>query len=210
MSTENKVIIFDYDGVIANSFDCFYGAYKKACQKLGYNELANENTMLQLFEHNFYEAVYQKLNKESGRLFLKTLGTCLKEAGTNYKIFDGMVDVLEKLGKITKVFIVTANIGEVVKQHLENNGVNAIPQILGAEIATSKLERINKIKNIVPNATYFFVSDTLGDIREAHLAGIKTIAVLWGWHNSEILQKGSPHYIVSTPKELLAIINQKN
>jgi phosphoglycolate phosphatase len=206
MMTEKKAIMFDYDGVIADSFECFFGAYQKACYEVGLDELANKAVILELFESNFYEAVHRKFNKSGCREFLKALGRCLEEAGLNYKVFDGMVEVLEKISERANIFIVTANIGGIVRKHLAANGINAISKILGAEVATSKIERINRIKQMLPEAQYFFVTDTLGDIIEAKAAGTRVIAVQWGWHDLKTLKKGEPDYIIGAPLDLLTIL----
>ncbi len=207
--SRTKVVIFDYDGVIADSFECFFGAYKRACLELGLENLANKETMLELFENNFYSSVYKKLDKANGKIFLKTLGKFLKEAGTNYILFDGMKEVLEKLNTVAKLFIVTANISEVVKKHLEKNAIKAIPEILGADVSTSKVERINKIKQDFSDSEYFFVTDTLGDIIEAKSCGAKVFAVLWGWHDLKTLSKGEPDYTIRSPTELLNFFIKK-
>jgi phosphoglycolate phosphatase len=51
----------------------------------------------------------------------------------------------------------------------------------------------------------FYVGDTVGDIKEARLAGVKTVAVTWGWHNKERLEMASPDYVIETPDDLLKI-----
>lgn len=56
------------------------------------------------------------------------------------------------------------------------------------------------------SANYLFVTDTLGDIREAEKCNIKSIAVAWGYHPVTTLEKGNPIAIVQTPKELVEAI----
>jgi phosphoglycolate phosphatase len=51
----------------------------------------------------------------------------------------------------------------------------------------------------------FYIGDTVGDILEAKGAGVRSIAVTWGWHNRDRLVKAAPDYLVETPNELLKV-----
>lgn len=74
----------------------------------------------------------------------------------------------------------------------------------------SKIIKINSILkkyNIEPNDTVF-ITDTLGDIKEAKECGVKSIAVTWGLHDRETLEKGNPVAIIDDPRELLRVIEK--
>ncbi|MGZ3648342.1 MAG: HAD family hydrolase [Syntrophales bacterium] len=49
------------------------------------------------------------------------------------------------------------------------------------------------------------MGDTTGDIKEARLAGVRTVAVTWGWHSKEKLETVRPDYLIETVKDLLQI-----
>jgi phosphoglycolate phosphatase len=51
----------------------------------------------------------------------------------------------------------------------------------------------------------YYIGDTTGDIREAKMAGIRTVAVTWGWHSRERLAKLQPDYLIDNPSDLLSI-----
>lgn len=53
------------------------------------------------------------------------------------------------------------------------------------------------------NGDVYFVTDTAGDVIEGNRAEVKTIAVTWGFHDRERLEKAKPDIIVNTPEELL-------
>ena len=55
-----------------------------------------------------------------------------------------------------------------------------------------------------------FITDTLGDLKEAAEVNIKTVAVTWGFHSLKTLEKGNPWVIVNTSQELLATINNQD
>jgi len=55
-------------------------------------------------------------------------------------------------------------------------------------------------------ASYWFVGDTAGDMREARLAGATPLGVAWGWHGREQLEAAGAERIADTPADLLAIV----
>jgi phosphoglycolate phosphatase len=62
---------------------------------------------------------------------------------------------------------------------------------------------LNKYK--VNASDCLFVTDTLGDIKEAHHMMVSTVAVTWGYQSKATLERGVPSYIVDTPQELMGI-----
>jgi phosphoglycolate phosphatase len=51
----------------------------------------------------------------------------------------------------------------------------------------------------------FYVCDTAGDIREAREAGVKAVAVTWGWHPRERLERAKPDAFIEKSEDLLAL-----
>ena len=75
---------------------------------------------------------------------------------------------------------------------------------MGGDIHRSKVAKIQMIlkKHGIKPAEAIFITDTLGDMREAIKCGVLSIGVTWGFHEKERLQKGNPFVIVETPQEL--------
>lgn len=91
---------------------------------------------------------------------------------------------------------------------LENSGITHMFDFLGtADISKSKVEKFQIIKDKygVNQKDVLFITDTLGDIREADIAGVPTVAVTWGAHNESYFLRET-HYnllkIVSSVSEL--------
>lgn len=49
------------------------------------------------------------------------------------------------------------------------------------------------------------IGDSIPDLETAHNAGMKSVAVLWGFHDQDRLVAANPGQIVETPAELLAL-----
>lgn len=119
--------------------------------------------------------------------------------------------ILEKLHTQFTLFIITSTFDENVLHLLDlDNYHKYFKQVLGSRIHKSKEVKFNMIldQNSLLASECLFVTDTIGDIKEAHKVGIKTIAVTWGYHNEELLKQHNPEALVHTPEELLKTIHQ--
>ena len=63
-----------------------------------------------------------------------------------------------------------------------------------------------KLLGVEPNNT-IYVGDMDGDIIAGKRAGVKTIAVTYGYHTPERLAKTKPHHTVASPEQLLETIH---
>ena len=82
--------------------------------------------------------------------------------------------------------------------------------LFGLETHKLKTHKFKKVLNEfnLKEDECIFVTDTLGDILEANEVGIKTIAVDFGYHERERLEKGNPMKIISEFNELVDIVNK--
>ncbi|WKZ23867.1 MAG: HAD hydrolase-like protein [Candidatus Dojkabacteria bacterium] len=84
--------------------------------------------------------------------------------------------------------------------------------ILGVDVEKSKVIKLQSVQKLHHNREMYFITDTLGDIREAEKVGIEAIAVTWGYHDKAMLEQGNPRAVVNSIEELAetvtAIISQ--
>jgi phosphoglycolate phosphatase len=60
-----------------------------------------------------------------------------------------------------------------------------------------------------PGSSFVYVGDTVGDVHEAKEAGIPVIAVTWGYHTKEMLEKAQPTELVTSVTELKKVLLSK-
>jgi phosphoglycolate phosphatase-like HAD superfamily hydrolase len=115
--------------------------------------------------------------------------------------------VLTDLAEARHLVIVSSNAGDVVELFFKRHGIHGVAEVAGAETGHSKVAKIEALIARFPEqATYWFVGDTVGDMREARLAGATPLGVAWGWHSREQLEDAGAERIAETPADLLAIV----
>jgi len=195
------ILIFDYDGVIVDSMPLVLEVLNKLGPKYGIN-LSTREDVENLFEKNVYDSL-RELGLDEHKLenLKEKLGLRLLLLQSHVKLFK-IKTVLKKLKKKNKLFVITSNLSIVIKHNMKKNNIE-FDDVIGAETEKSKVKKILALKELYPNEEYYYIGDTSGDIVEGKEAYVKTIAVTWGYHKRDRLEKVKPDYIIDSPKELL-------
>jgi phosphoglycolate phosphatase len=200
--------LFDFDGVLADSLPLYEGMVRICLERLGHSFLRDRRDFLDLFEANFYESIakrgvdVERFNEEIGKIL----------PGTDFRkitAVPGMEAVLRALReKDARCVVISSSSSRAIEAVLEREGWTGLfEEVLGADFL---LEKVAKIRHAVARwrrdgEPVFFIGDTAGDIREARAAGVKTVAVTWGWHSEERLRAAGPDLLVHSPGELPAL-----
>ncbi len=195
-----KAIIFDFDGVIHNSFGFHY---EKVNEFSG--AALSEDEFRDVHNGNFFQ---NKNNKLKDMDWIK-YRNFIYEPMVQLKIEQDTKDTLLALAKSHTLFIISSGGKKNISDYLENNGIRGIfKEILGGEMSRSKIEKFNYVfqKYTLTSNECVFITDTLGDILEANEIGLKTIAVDFGYHSKETLEKGRPFKIISKFKDIAQVI----
>ncbi|MDX9912954.1 MAG: HAD hydrolase-like protein [Candidatus Moranbacteria bacterium] len=195
-----KAIIFDFDGVIHDTFDL---AYKINIGIFG--EELTEEKYRDFFNGNIFEN--KDLKKKDNDDFFKLQN----EAFKYLKIDENIKNNLEKLYEKYALFIISSNQEKALNIYFQNNKFTHIfKEMMGSETHQSKVEKFKYLfeKYKLDANDCVFVTDTLGDILEGNKVGIKTIAVDFGFHKKDRLEKGKPFKIVSSFDDVIREIEK--
>lgn len=133
-------------------------------------------------------------------------------AGTidsNQELEKDIVDSIKNLSNKYTLAIISSTSSSYIKSYLEKRNIlSDFSDILGSELDLSKADRINVLlrKYDIKLDEVVYITDTLGDIKEAEKFGVKSIGVTWGLHDRKTLEKGNPVVIIDNPRDLLKII----
>lgn len=199
-----SVFIFDFDGVIADSLDTVVSVYNRICYKYGLREVNDKSEFTDLFNGNFYDGLAEAgMTPKASSEFLQGMTEGIMDAMENIPLFPGMGEVLEELSRKHRVVIITSNSSQPVAKFLENNNITSIQEVVGMEDGKSKVKKMEKVKNKHPDAQFYYIGDTTGDIYEGRKAGVITVAATWGFHGKEKMMSASPDMVANSPSELL-------
>lgn len=202
---KKKIVLFDFDGVIADSYDAALQANLAADPNI------SEKEWIDMFNGNMNDWKKKKsqelADKEEERFFNIYTPLMLNSV----KPFEGMERVIINLSLSYKLIIISSNITSPIKEFLEKFKLSGyFDEIMGNDIHNSKVEKNKMVfkKHRVNPSECIFITDTLGDIKEASHAKIRSIGVAWGFQKKENLLKGNPLQIAERPEDLCPIINK--
>jgi len=200
---EKKLIIFDFDGVLADTFDKTYEGFNYLAEKYNFKPLKSKDELRDLYKQNIFKSL-KKINiKPSDILKIKRDASEIanKEVG-NVKTFSGIKNLIKNLKKYN-LAIISSNERDVIKKFLKKNEIDYFNLILDYKIQNKKRKLRKAIKHFkLRTKEALFITDTVGDVKEAKKLKIEIIAVTWGYHKKEDF-KGLNVKIVDNPTDIL-------
>jgi phosphoglycolate phosphatase len=200
-----QVVMFDFDGVIADTREPFCAAAAKAFLDVGRPDLADRETILALLDDNWFDALDRAgLTGAQIARVDDVFGAGLYEAAV---AFPGSREMLARLALRQTLVIITSSRTASVEAFVAAHRLPGISQVIGSETETSKVRKIAHVVARYGSAPrYWYVGDTAGDIIEGRRAGATTVGVAWGYHGAARLRRVRPDFIVETPGQLADVV----
>ena len=178
-----KLIIFDFDGTLADSFEWFINVMDKAAEKYHFKKVEKNN--------------------------IKTLRNSDAEEMIRYhriSLFEGVDKVLKELSDQGFILaLVTSNLHYNVYKILGPANSTLIKYYEYGVPIFGKASRIKRVlkKSGVKNTETILIGDEIRDIEAARKAKIKFGAVSWGYTNLEALKAHFPDEIFNNVEEII-------
>ncbi|MDA3802331.1 MAG: HAD hydrolase-like protein [Patescibacteria group bacterium] len=201
-----KAIIFDYDGVIVDSFPNVFKIYQKICEKFKVNCPDNIEEFRKVYGYNFYEClnnlgIKSKNHKKSSEIFKKEI------INFGHSIFPDISEVIEEFSREYKLFLVTASYKSEAEKKLKKGGLlKYFTKLYCAEGKVRKGELMKQLikENNINKSEIISIGDRAIDKEASNYAGIKDehiILVTYGWGLD--LNKTGKTQLAHNPKEIL-------
>jgi phosphoglycolate phosphatase len=196
-----RTVLFDFDGVIADSFAAALNTAKARCKH------RTEEGYRKAFEGNIYDATFERPDHDHTDCdhendWWNTFTAFFAQEGGMFELMDV---VIKKLATDYRLVIVSSSTHDIIAKFLKDHALtDCFEGIYDMQVHNSKSEKIGMIFDkygIGPNDCVM-ITDSKGDILEAREKGVESIAVTWGFNSYDVLLSGDPWRIVRLPDEL--------
>jgi phosphoglycolate phosphatase len=208
------LIIFDFDGVLADTLHDLIQFGQEVCDELGIKHAVKKEDLNNLEIMSF--ASFGRACEVPEHLIDEFVQRCLKrfaEKKSPPAIFNGLKAIVRNFAISNTTAIITTNSSQNVNAFLVEHGLDdCIHAVYGVDIPGSKAEKISIARDRfaadAKRASVFMVGDSLSDIRAAKEASVTSIAVTWGHQSLEHLLRADPDYVVHFPHDLIDVIQR--
>ena len=208
------LIIFDFDGVLADTLNDLIQFGQEACDELDISHVVKKDDLCNLEMMSF--AAFGRACEVPENFIDEFVQRCLKrfaEKKSPPAIFNGLRDIVRKLATNNTIAIITTNSSQNVHAFLIEHGLDGnIQAVYGIDTPGSKAQKISIARKQFSTDTkrepVFMVGDSLSDINAAKEAAVTSVAVTWGHQSLEHLLRGNPDHVVHFPQELIEVINK--
>ncbi len=205
-----KVIIFDFDGTLADTLDAIVSITNRLAKTYGYKP-TEPDELVQIRSMSSRDIVKQsKISIFKIPFLLRKIKSDLQNDIQQIKPIPGIKEALTQLKREGNLLgILTSNSEANVKIFLQEHGMEALFSFIDSEKTLfSKHKALNTIikkNNLVPEEV-IYVGDETRDIESSQKINVKVIAVSWGFNSREALAKQNPDFLIDKPSELVELM----
>jgi HAD superfamily hydrolase (TIGR01549 family) len=205
-----KVIVFDFDGTLADTFDAIVRITDGLAREFGYKPASPEDIV------HLRNLTSREIIKQSGvSLFklpfiMRKVKAELNNEIQSVSLVTGMREVLISLKEQgNQLGIITSNSKENVNLFLHKQGLaDTFKFICSGTTLFGKNKIINNFlrEEKLAFERVIYVGDETRDIEAAKRSKVKAIAVSWGFNSKEVLAKQNPDFLIDSPSQLIEVV----
>jgi phosphoglycolate phosphatase-like HAD superfamily hydrolase/8-oxo-dGTP pyrophosphatase MutT (NUDIX family) len=204
-----RILIFDFDGVLADTRDDIVRFAEIVCAQLGHPCTATPED-LDALEQMSFDSLARRLGvpEDKVKAFTQRSFALFNARKRPPGIIEGVAEVIARLAADCRIGIVSGNNSDTVHSFLDHHALTPfIGVVLTANDPGSRVEKILRVAEHFnqPGAEVYVIGDAVSDIRAARQAAVKSIAVTWGHQSRERLEAAGPDAVVHSPGQLLAL-----
>ena len=203
-----KLVVFDFDGTLADSIGKAVGIFNRLAPELGHRpveDLAEARAMTTRQFLRRHGIPFWRLPR-----LVRRYRALAAESAEDTRMFPGLTDALADLRATgVRLGVLSSNSEENIRRGLRANGVEELfafvvgyPKLFGKARALKQILRAEG----VARSEVLYVGDEVRDVEAARKAGVTSAAVTWGFHAESLLRENGPDHVVAGPTGLLPLL----
>ena len=216
--SSKRVIIFDFDGTIADTvpviIDIFHKVERRKTRLTKDEELLVRAAALLQVKMKTIIRDAIRIGIPLWRLpFIFAISQAiLSRRMHEVKAFPGMKQLIAELhAEGNMLFIVSANTPSNIKKFLKNEGLSPyFTKVYGSVRSSRKAKIIARIakKHNAHSGNVFYIGDESRDIHAAQAAGVGSIGVRWGYNDEAQLRASEPQAIATKASDIATLLRR--
>ncbi|MBO9998148.1 MAG: HAD-IA family hydrolase [Cyanobacteria bacterium SID2] len=208
--TPIEVVVFDFDGTIADTLDAIVGIVNELAQTFGYPVASPEEL------ETYKNLSSRQILRRSGISLFQLPFVILKAQ----RALSAQIDRLQPFVEIEaslralkgsgyKLGILTSNSQKNVEAFLQANQLDRHFDFIYSGLTVFGKERLFRKmlrRENLDRERIVYIGDETRDIESARNVQIKSIAVSWGFNSRQALLKFGPDRAIDSPRELLSAV----
>jgi phosphoglycolate phosphatase len=204
-----KVVIFDFDGTIADSFDAALRIANGLAPEFNYRVVKPEE--IAALRHYSYRKLAEHIGVAWHRIprIAARVRRELESRFGELQPFAGLSEVLHELRhRGFGLGILTSNSRANVEKFLTIHRLGSFDFIATSASLWGKERRLKSLlkKQGLTAAEIIYVGDEVRDIEASRALAVRSVAVGWGYAAKEQLALHLPDHLIDRPEELLEIL----
>ncbi len=200
-----KLVIFNFDGVIADTYDVLKRVYDKMKNDYRFKNMSDEEighlrelSMFQLMKA--FHVPFYRLPR-----FLQEVIPIYKDLIVTAPLFDGIRETVKKIkDQGSDVVILSSNNPKLIRKFLKHHDFEVFDKVVGGAAFFNKQTRLNSVIRLykVDHIEAIYIADERRDIEACKKINLPIAAVTWGYDDYKVLGAGRPTYLVQDIEDL--------
>jgi phosphoglycolate phosphatase len=201
--------IFDFDGTIADSMEVALSEYNRLAPRfrvksVARNDLARVRTMKARAAMKEHGVSFWKLP-----FLVSSMRAALHEHVDSLKPIAGMPEVLRALcASGCRCSILSTNSRANIARFLVRHDLALFDHVVGGSSLFGKARALKRLirRAQLDASRVYYIGDEARDVDAATAAGVRSIAVSWGYADRAALGFHSPTHVIDRPADLLRLL----
>jgi phosphoglycolate phosphatase len=201
--------IFDFDGTIADSMELALAEYNRLAPRfrtksVDRNDLARLRTMKARAAMREHGVSFWKLP-----FLVSSMRAAMHEHVHGLKPIEGVAEVLRALAASgCRCSILSTNSSANIARFLSQHQLELFEHVLGGSSLFGKARALKRLirRAQLDASRVYYIGDEARDVDAATAAGVRSIAVSWGYADRAALASHSPTHIADQPVDLLRLL----